>query len=76
MGGGAGARRRQVGYRPVTADGEASTNTDGRLRGRLAAQHYPGRDCEMRSDWFPYVAAGAIAVATVVICSTDIRLGV
>lgn len=30
----------------------------------------------MHSDWFPYVTAGAITVAIVVICLTAIRLGV
>jgi hypothetical protein len=39
-------------------------------------QHYPDVDCDMRSDWFPYVAAGAITVAIVAICLTVIRLGI
>jgi hypothetical protein len=30
----------------------------------------------MRSDWFPFVAAGAITVAIVVICLAAIRLGI
>ena len=42
---------------------------------RLAI-HYPGLGCDMDSNWFPYVAAGAITVAIVVICLAAIRLGV
>jgi hypothetical protein len=62
-----GRRRRTGRHRPTQT--VASSNA-------LQRGIYSGPGCDMHRGWFPYVAAGAITVAIVVVCLTAIRLGV